>query len=230
MKKNGYYILCLFFTCLFLSGCGSNNLNSDKAANNSVNGTSTNSSKTEEKVYSESEKMTIKVAALFDKQQAYDTGSYIKGDVSPGEYAFIKFDGSGSYYCEKDLAGNIVDNENFDSFGYVKVHGVGNLDTRGVLVSISSFSELGVSGAKELYEIINDLPNYNQSGYYKVGVDIDPGNYVVESIGGSGYYAILTGPVSNSNIVDNDNFQGRAAIRVKNGQYVQVSGATITKQ
>lgn len=75
---------------------------------------------------------------------------------------------------------------------------------------------------------MNGQINWNQGGYYKVGVDIDPGRYTVESIG-SGYWAIMTGPVSSSDIVDNDNFNGRASINLSNGQYLKLSRATISK-
>ncbi len=75
---------------------------------------------------------------------------------------------------------------------------------------------------------MNNQSNWNQSGYYKVGIDIDPERYVVESIG-SGYWSIMTGPVSASNIVDNDNFNGRASINLSNGQYLKLSKTTISK-
>ncbi len=122
----------------------------------------------------------------------------------------------GPNYCEKDASETIIDNENFDSFGYVKVHSAGNLTTSGALISISAFDKLGVSGAKEIYEKLNGQVDYNQSGYYKVDVDIPFGKYVVESIN-QGYYAIMSGPVGKSNIVNNDNFSGKATINLKNG-------------
>lgn len=75
--------------------------------------------------------MLHKLLNLIDEGLAFDIGSYIKGDIPAGEYAFISFDGSGSYYVEEDTAGSILDNENFNSFGYVHVHEEGNLETRG---------------------------------------------------------------------------------------------------
>src|SRR5699024_7869410 len=41
--------------------------------------------------------MLHKLLNLIDEGLAFDTGSYIKGDIPAGEYAFISFDGSGSY-------------------------------------------------------------------------------------------------------------------------------------
>lgn len=204
-------------------------ISSENNLNNSYTPSDNNSSQTTQKELTESEKMFLKITALMDENLAFDTGDYIKGDIPAGEYAFIKFSGSGEYYSEEDSAGNIIENENFDSFGYVKVHAAGNLTTRGVLVSINAFEKLEVTGAKELYEILNNNNDYHEGGYYKVGVDIPTGQYVLESYG-SGYWAVMTGPVGASDIVDNDNFNGRAAVIVKNGQYLTLSRATYTKQ
>lgn len=228
MKNKFIKELLLLLFCITLVGCVENK----KIENNHEKSTNAKSEeKNNKKIeYSKSEKMLLKILDLVEEGLAYDTGSYIAGEVKPGEYAFVKFNGSGSYFCEKDASGSIVDNENFNSFGYVKVHGVGNLETKGALINVSAFDKLGVSSAKEIYENLNDLSNYNQGGYYKVGVDLEAGSYIVESIGGNGYYAIMTGPVSNSEIVDNDNFSGKVSINLSNGQYVNISRSTITKQ
>lgn len=123
-----------------------------------------------------------------------------------------------------------MDNENFDSFGYVKVLAVGNLQTDEVLIDINALSELGTTGAKQAYEILNEQINYNQGEYYKVGLDIEPGSYVLESIESSGYYAIMTGPISGGEIVDNDNFNGRTQVNLKSGQYLSLSKSQYAKQ
>lgn len=174
------------------------------------------------------DEMVLKVIDLIDEDVAFDTGSYIKGDIPKGEYAFVSFDGSGEYYVEKNDAGEIIDNENFSSFGYVLVHEAGNLETKGLLVKIEALEKLEVSGAKELYEILNEKENYHDSGYYKVGSDIEPGEYVIESQG-SGYIGVLDGPVGNNNIIENDNFDGRYAVNLQDGQYVKISRAIISQ-
>ncbi|MFD2045997.1 hypothetical protein ACFSTA_12595 [Ornithinibacillus salinisoli] len=168
------------------------------------------------------------IVSLIDSNQAFDTGSYTQGDIPKGDYAYIPFEGSGQYYAEKDLAGNIIDNENFDSFGYVSVHDVGNIETQGVLISAEAFETLNVSSAKEIYEVLNDLEDYKDSGWYKVGVDIPAGQYVIESFG-EGYVAIMSGPVGNSEIVDNEIFNGRYTVNVTDGQFLKISSATITE-
>lgn len=174
------------------------------------------------------QKMIGKIMELIDAGQAFDTGSYIQGDIPKGEYAFVSFEGSGKYYVEKDSSGNIIDNENFDSFGYVYVHNAGNLQTKGVLVSVDAFDELGVSGAKEIYEVLNGVENYKDAGYYKVGLDISPGKYVIESYG-EGYVAVMAGPIGKSDIVDNENFNGRYSVNVSEGQYLKISRGTIAE-
>jgi|GEM_PF-1985505 len=174
------------------------------------------------------EKIQDDILSLISSKQAYDSGSYIKGDIPKGEYAFIPIDGNGKYYSEEDEAGNIVDNENFDSFGYVYIHGVGNISTQGVLIPIASFAGLGATGAKDIYEKLNDTSGYSSAAMYKVGVDLEPGQYTLESIG-SGYAAVLTGPVGNNDIVDNENFNGRHSVSVQNGQYLSITRAKIAQ-
>lgn len=148
--------------------------------------------------------------------------------VPAGEYAFVTFEGSGQYFVEKDDAGNIIDNENFDSFGYVYVHGAGNIQIDAVLINLNDFDTLGVSSAKEIYEILNDKTDYKDGAWYKVGVDIPAGEYVIESYG-EGYIAIMSGPVGKSEIIDNEIFNGRYAVNVSDGQYLKISRGTISQ-
>lgn len=172
------------------------------------------------------EEMLAQVMGLIDEGLAFDTGNYVKGEVPKGEYAFISFDGSGKYYSEEDSAGNIIDNENFDSFGYVYVHGSANLTTQGALISVNAFEEIDVSGAKEIYELLNEVEAYQESGMYKVGTDISASEYIIESIGES-YVAVLSGPVGNNDIVNNENFNGKYSVNVTDGQYLQISRGVI---
>lgn len=228
-KVPKYLIIIIACVVLFIIigiiGSSSGENTSKSSASNDIK-TTTKTPTTTTATLSESDKMIIALADLIDEGLVYDTGDYVQGDIPAGEYAFVKLSNFGSYYSEEDMSGEIIDNENFASFGYVQVHGIGNITTDGVLVSVNAFDRLGVTGAKQLYEIINEQNNYNQSGYYKVGVDIPSGTYTVESIG-RGYYAILTGPISNNDIVDNDNFNGTSRITLRDGQYLELSRAQI---
>ena len=174
------------------------------------------------------EKMINDILQLVESKQAFDTGSYTKGDIPQGEYAFITFNGSGQYYSEEDPSGNIIDNENFDTFGYVFVHGVGNIQTRGILVNPASFEVLGVTSAKQIYEILNDVTGHKDSGVYKIGVDLPPGQYTLESYG-EGYVEINTGAIGNGEIIDNEIFNGKYSVTVSEGQYLKISRSYIVQ-
>ena len=174
------------------------------------------------------ERMKEDILGLISSGKAYDAGSYVSGDIPQGEYVFMPFSGGGKYYSEEDGAGNIIDNENFDSFGYVYVHGAGNISTRGVLIPLASLESLGVSGAKDVYEKMNGMTAYSQSAMYRIGMDLNPGQYIIQSQG-SAYVAVLTGPVGNNDIVDNENFNGRHSVSVQSGQYLSISRGEITQ-
>lgn len=93
---------------------------------------------------------------------------------------------------------------------------------------MEALDQLDVTGAKELYEVLNGVEDYSDSGWYKVGADIEPGKYVLESYG-SGYVAVMSGPVGNSDILTNDNFDGRYSVHLQEGQYLTISRATIAE-
>lgn len=179
-----------------------------------------------EEELTEQEETIQQLVHLFDEGVAFDAGSYTKGDIPEGEYAFVTFEGSGEYYSEVDASGDIIDNENFSSFGYVYVHEAGNIETSGALIDVDSLEELDVEGAKELYEVMNESEDYSDSGWYKVGVDIEPGEHKFKSYG-SGYIAAMSGPVGKNEIVQNDNFDGEYSIKLQEGQYLVISKATI---
>lgn len=202
-------------------GGGSNKTDSTQASETTQT-TQASEKKEEPKPKTPQEIMFDKVIGLMDSKEAFDTGSYIKGDIPAGEYAFVSFEGSGQYYSEEDSAGNIIDNENFDSFGYVYVHEAGNIQTDGVLIQVGAFKKLGIKSAKEIYEKLNNVSDYRESAIYKVGTDIAPGAYTIESYG-EGYVEVMSGPIGNSDIVDNEIFNGKYSVTVQAGQYLKVS-------
>lgn len=222
MKKKNVIVALIFLIVFVTSGCSlfsSNNINYN---NNSL------SSGKEAKKITESIKMFVKITSLFDEKLAFYSGIYSKGDIKDGEYIFINFSENGSYYCEKDSTGNILDYENFDSFGYVKVHSIGNIETNGVLISVSAFEKLGVKSAKEIYEILYKESNWNQGGYYKIGTDIKPDRYIVESVG-KGYWVVVTGPVGDRKIINDGYLNGSEDIYLSNGQYIRLKNTAIGK-
>lgn len=166
--------------------------------------------------------MLERIGSLIAAKDAFDAGSYVRGDIPVGEYIFMPFEGSGKYYSENDSADNIIDNENFDSFGYVYVQGAGNIQTQGVLIKIQVLEQLGVTNAKEIYEKLNDNINYKDSGMYKIGTDLPAGTYTIESYG-QGYIEVTSGPVGNSDIISNEIVNGKYSVNVLAGQYLKVS-------
>lgn len=221
LKVISIVIVLFILIGIFAPSDGKKNQNSSQA--NGTNQTTQETKKEEPKLKTAKEIITESVNGLTKSKDAFDAGSYIKGDIPLGEYVFMPFGGSGQYYSEEDSAGNIIDNENFDSFGYIYVHGVGNIQTRGVLIKVGAFEKLGVKSAKELYEKLNSVADYKDSAMYKVGVDIAPGTYTIESYG-QGYVEVMSGPVGDSDIIDNENFNGKYSVNVSTGQYLKISG------
>lgn len=173
-----------------------------------------------------SKKKPNKFEKLAARKMAFDIGSYARGTIPSGEYAFVSK--TGGYYSET-TNGQILDNENFASFGYVVIHGMGDIKTGGALISLDGLRELGHPGAKSVYEALTDQADYGFSGHYKVGVDIPAGTYIIQSVG-SGYVSINKGPVGNEETIDNDNFNGTKTIKVRDGQYLKLSRAKFVRQ
>lgn len=162
---------------------------------------------------------------LLSEKRAFKEGDYAVGIIPKGEYAIIALENGHCYYSE-EANGQIIDNENFISFGYVYVHGIGNIKNGGILIELNSFSKTGYKSPKELYEDISGQKNYNFSAHYKIGLDIAPGTYLISSIN-QGYMSINSGPVGNKEIIQNDLFNGSMSINVKKGQYLELSKANI---
>lgn len=163
---------------------------------------------------------------LIEQKLAFPPGTYARGIIPKGEFIFIGE--KGGYYAE-ERDGQILDNENFDSFGYVYNHAIGDITTHGLLISSDALKELNASGAKVLYERLTKQTDYNFSGHYKVGKDIPPGRYIVESAG-EAYVEVNRGPVGNGEILNNANFNGTKSINLRNGQFIKITRASLTIQ
>lgn len=161
--------------------------------------------------------------SLVASGSAFAPGSYAKGSIREGEYIFI---GKKGGYFSEELNGQIIDNENFPSFGYVYVHGIGDVETRGYLISAQALKQLGYTSPLALYRSLTQQPGYNFSGTYKGGVDIPAGSYIVRSAG-SAYVSVNSGPLGKSDIVWNANFNGTKSVDLESGQYLDVERASI---
>lgn len=161
---------------------------------------------------------------LVSAGQAFEPGSYAKGTIPKGEYAYV---GKNEGYFGEELNGQIIDNQIFPSFGYVYVHGIGDIKTDGFLLSSTALRKLGYASASAVYRSLTKQEPYNFAGMYKVGTDLPAGNYVIKSAG-DGYVSVNTGPVGNSEIVWNDNFHGTKSADLTNGQYIELNKASIS--
>lgn len=222
----------IFITlALLLAGCGADSFQPSEPAEASKEAEVAADSETAaaEEVVEETpvQKTLNELVTLVESGKAFDVGSYIPGDIPEGEYAFIPLTADGGYFAEKEMSGDILDNENFDSFGYVYVAGVGNVQTDGVLIKEEDVTALGFANAKELFELLTSTDLQMGSAYYKVGKDIPAGTYVATAEAGDGYVAIMSGPIGKSDIVDNEIFTGRFQFTVQDGQYLKLSDATI---
>jgi hypothetical protein len=172
----------------------------------------------------QSPRRTSVMDELVSAGQAFEPGSYAKGTIPKGEYAYV---GTSEGYFEEGLNGQIIDNENFPSFGYVFVHGIGDVKTDGYLFSSAALSKLGYTSASDVYRSLTKQETYNFSGTYKVGADLPAGEYVIESAG-KAYVSVNSGPLGNSEIVWNDNFNGTKSANLTNGQYIELNNASIS--
>ena len=199
------------------------------ATENSKTNESEAPEKTPDPVVVRYEELLSSLSELIEGGKAFDIKDYNKGEIPVGEYAYI-MRGSMGYYSEEDADGKIIDEKSFDSFGYVYVNGLGNIKTKGMLVSVETFEVLGVSGAREMYEIVNDIFRYRQSGMYKVGFDLPAGDYSLENLfDRDAYYGILSAPVGSIGvrIIEDDSFRGSKTISISDGQYLILDSAMI---
>lgn len=154
----------------------------------------------------------------------YKEGMYKVGaDIPAGVYGvFPTSDIMGYYAITSDSTGDlesILNNDNFDGRRYVELE-EGQYFTlqRG---EMRPFEEVSPEKAKD-----NILP----AGMYKVGFDIQPGEYKViadpdSTLAYLCVYSDLSGSLEN--IVTNDNFTGEKYITVTEGQYLLVTRGTI---
>ena len=148
---------------------------------------------------------------------SYSAGSYRVGkDIPSGEYK-ITCSSRYGYYCvyPDSSKGDILSNGNFNTCAYVTV-------SDGQLLEVTGASFVAIADAKPTSILSGE-------GIYKVGLDIQPGEYNITAQSGSGYYAVLGTVDANDsfNIINNDNFEGNSFVTVFDRQYLEISRATI---
>lgn len=162
---------------------------------------------------------TIKneIEAEKERKRTYKAGSYKVGsNINAGTYIIS---GSGYYeVCTQAdcdiLSGKLLYNDNFKNRAVVILQNG----------QYFNFKGSGLIYKEEGYD--TTLQNkITGAGYYRVGKDIEAGEYRLE---GRGYYAICTKPscvISKRELLKNDNLTNGGYINVKNGQYLVISGS-----
>lgn len=156
-----------------------------------------------------------------DELEQYADGMYKVGaDIPAGEY-ILDPSATAYYQVASDSTGtleSIVSNDNFSGTRYITVSDGQYL----TLTSCIAYPASYVSDGK--------VKNDNLSGgMYKVGVDIEAGEYKVTP-DGNGYYEVDSSSAGTLDaIVANENFSSDVYVTVSDGQYLKLSGATLVK-
>lgn len=146
----------------------------------------------------------------------------------------VKFTVHGTHANPQIVAGNgnVLQTQNVtktkDSSGndvyYFKVKAIGAPGTTSAIYTT-------LPGQAPVRHFVITVVKTYPAGMYKVGTDIPSGEYVLIPTGSNMAYFEVT----NSNdgktesIVSNDNFNGREIVTISDGQYINVSHATIYK-
>lgn len=205
MKRKLMMIAAAAMLAVMLAACGSSGA---QTQDNNAAGSATTTS---EQQSAESQ----------DELEQYDAGMYKVGtDIPAGEY-ILEPSAIAYYQVASDSTGtleSIVSNDNFSGTRYITVSDGQYLTLTGCTAYPASY----VSEGK--------VKNDNLSGgMYKVGVDIEAGEYKVTPEG-DGYYEVDSSSAGTLDaIVANENFSSDVYVTVSDGQYLKLSGATLSK-
>ena len=146
------------------------------------------------------------------KAKWFSKGLYEVGkDVPAGEY-LLQADGFGSYEVFSDAAGeNRLTINTFKNFSYVTLKSGHYFDANCKFIHVLSAPPVQIGG----------------EGVYKVGRDLQPGEYRVVPENSSGYFAVLTDSTIDKKIVRNSNFTSQRYVSFLPGQYLELSRALI---
>lgn len=155
-------------------------------------------------------------------------GMYKVGvDITAGEYVLFPNIGDTAYFeITSDSTGtldSVIANDNFTGRAYI---------------TVSDGEYLNIKRAR-LYTLdtapmVDTSTGILSAGMYKVGVDIPAGEYKISSTSGnaSGSLAYFETSIDSSHqlssIVTNDNFDGERYVTVTDGQYIKLSGCTLS--
>lgn len=143
-------------------------------------------------------------------------GTYKVGeDLEAGEYLLLA-DGMAYFEVASDSKGgleSIISNDNFANSRYVTIKEGTYLKLQ--RCTLMKPEEVSLDMSKE--ETLLD-------GMYKVGKDLDPGEYKVEALGSDSYTEISNDSLGGlGSIAANDIFSGQKYVTVSEGQYLKLS-------
>lgn len=91
-----------------------------------------------------------------------------------------------------------------------------------VLLSLMLALTLAVCGAALAENPFEGMTTY-EAGQYKVGLDMQPGEYVLLATGSIAGYFCVSSDANGRDILFNDNFEVNSIIEVRRGEYVQLN-------
>lgn len=157
-----------------------------------------------------------------NKKDFIKAGMYKVGtDIKAGEYVVVSDDSDMAYMqVSKDSTGSpnsIICNDVIQNRIIVTVK-------EGEYFEVKNAKIYSIDKAPKVEPKNNELP----AGMYKIGVEIQPGEYKVSSINDMGYIEVAKDSFHNIySIFSNDVFKGEKYITVKQGQYLKLNNAKI---
>ncbi|HYF75008.1 MAG TPA: hypothetical protein VD757_00360, partial [Candidatus Nitrosocosmicus sp.] len=154
---------------------------------------------------------------IWIKEGMYKVGN----DVAAGEY-LIASNGSMAYFqVTSDSSGtleSIITNDNFGTFRYIKVKD-------GQYIEMKNAEMVPIEKAP----VLQPVDGKYIPGMYKVGRDIEPGEYKVIPDGNGMSYVEVSSDCKGEfmDIVSNDNFDSEQYVTIKEGQYIKMNGCYI---
>lgn len=237
-KRKWFIVVAIIFILAIIGGTVGKDKDEKTPANTESSVTEGQSSNTEEEKDSniEAPQSTEDKSQTKEPEQdepqvtTYKAGMYKVGeDITAGEYKIISEGGLiGSGYVEINKNSNgdltsIIANDNFNTSIYLTIED-------GEYLKLQNAYAIPIEEASP----IEPVDNIYTEGMYKVGFDIEPGEYKVimmeDNIMGTGYYEVTNDSRHDTlKIVANDNFENSAYITVEANQYIKLVGAYIQK-
>ena len=160
------------------------------------------------------------------EKDLYKPGKYKVGKNLPaGEYKLLAKGGNAYFGLTSDSNGDdIIVNGIFETQSYVTVAEGQYLELRRcVAISIDKLD----SSTNKFVAPTSKFSDYMFNGVFKAGVDFEPGEYTIDSLGDSSYVAVLNDS-SEHDIDSNSIFENQSFVTVKEGQYLELRRAKIS--